>query len=280
MKHFRLLLYPSLFILILIIYYYFNGNPFTKYDVKDSTINKIIDENIDDTMSDYEKIKTVHDYIVVNTIYDRKNLENNSIPDIDYTAKGVFENGIAVCRGYAEAFKLLMDELGIECQIVTGYAENISHAWNIVKLDGQWYHIDTTFDDPIDESNESLENPYSNLRYDYFLINDEQIFLDHTMDSNAPACTSDLYMYGEKQYNTPYEIVENISNIPAAFTKHFLSGNNSVTFYFPENADLSAAGIIKRIGTQLFSSGKNVSGCTYTVITKCGDYYYTTITVN
>ncbi len=263
-----------------IIYYHFNADSFSKYQVKDSVINKIIDEHIDDTMSDYDKIKTVHDYIVVNTVYDQENLKNNSIPDIDYTAKGVFENGIAVCRGYAEAFQLLMDELNIECRIVTGYAENTSHAWNIVQLDGEWYHIDTTFDDPIDESNESLQDPYSNLRYDYFLINDEQIFLDHVMDSKAPACTSDLYMYTEKKYNTPYEIVEQITLIPASFTKYFTSGNNSVTFYFPEDVDLSASGIVTKIGTHLFANGADVSGCSYTQVTKCGDYYYSTITVN
>lgn len=280
MKHFRLLLYPCLFLSMFFIYFYFYGNPFAKYSVEDSTIKKIIDENIDTSMSDYDKIKIIHDYIVVNTVYDQENLVNNTIPDIDYTAKGVFENGVAVCRGYAEAFQLLMDALDIECQIVTGYAENTSHAWNIVKLDGQWYHVDTTFDDPIDDSMDSQENPYSNLRYDYFLINDEQIFLDHIMESKAPACTSDLYMYGEKQYNTPYEIVENIANIPAAYTRYFNSGISSVTFYFPENADLSSSGIINRIGTQLFSSGNHVSGCTYTAITKCGDYFYTTITVN
>ena len=74
------------------IYFYLYGSPFTQYSVKDSTIQKIIDETIDTSMSDYEKIKAIHDYIVVNTVYDQENLENNSIPDIDYTAKGVFEN--------------------------------------------------------------------------------------------------------------------------------------------------------------------------------------------
>ncbi len=277
MKHFRLLLYPFLFLSLFFLYFYLYGNPFTQYSVKDSTIQKIIDETIDTSMSDYEKIKAIHDYIVVNTVYDQENLEKNSIPDIDYTAKGVFENGIAVCRGYAEAFQLLMEALDIECQIVTGYAENTTHAWNIVKLDGQWYHVDTTFDDPIDDT---MEHPYDNLRYDYFLINDDQMFLDHIMESNAPACTSDLYMYGEKKYNTPYEVIKNAAEIPAFFTRYYNSGINSVTFYFPEQADLSSAGIINRIGTQLFSSGNHVTGCSYTAVTKCGDYYYTTITVN
>ena len=236
MKHFRLLLYPFLFLSLFFLYFYLYGNPFTQYSVKDSTIQKIIDETIDTSMSDYEKIKAIHDYIVVNTVYDQENLEKNSIPDIDYT-----------------------------------------HAWNIVKLDGQWYHVDTTFDDPIDDT---MEHPYDNLRYDYFLINDDQMFLDHIMESNAPACTSDLYMYGEKKYNTPYEVIKNAAEIPAFFTRYYNSGINSVTFYFPEQADLSSAGIINRIGTQLFSSGNHVTGCSYTAVTKCGDYYYTTITVN
>lgn len=280
MKYYRIILYPSVFFILIMIYFYTNGNPFTSYNVDNSIIENIIEEHIEQSMSDYDKIKSIHDYIIVNTVYDTENFKNNSIPDINYTAKGVFEKGIAVCRGYAEAFQMLMDELNIECQIITGYAEDTTHAWNVVKLDGQWYHIDTTFDDPIDESGESIENPYSNLRYDYFLVNDEQILIDHTIDSVSPTCTSDLYMYNEKKYNTPYVIVENISQIPSSFADLYLTGKQTVTFYFSENIDLSASGIINKIGGLLHTYGKQVSGCSYTVTSKCGIYYYTTITVN
>lgn len=279
MKRLRIILYPSIFIVLLIIYYMIHGNPFTQFEFDEKILDQIIEEELDDSMSDYEKIKALHDYIVVHTEYDKVNLDNNTIPDVDYTAKGVFVNGIAVCRGYAEAFQLLMEKIGIESKILTGWAKGTTHAWNVVKLDGNWYHVDTTFDDPLPEHGEVYQSPYDNLRYDYFLVTDQQILLDHTIEGESPTCNSEDYMYREKQYQTPYEIINSISSIPASFVDYYSKGYDTVTFYFKESADLSAAGLVQKIGQQLFIKNYNVSNCTYTKVAKCGDYYYTTVTV-
>ena len=64
-----------------------------------------------------------------------------------YTSYGAFVNHNAVCQGYALAFKVLMDRAGIPCCYVSSDA--INHAWNMVRLDGNWYHVDVTWDDPI-----------------------------------------------------------------------------------------------------------------------------------
>lgn len=282
MKKYRFILSIIVFMGMLFIYYAINGNPFTQYEVDDQVLEEIINSELDASMTDYEKIKALHDYIIVHTEYDKVNLDNNTIPDIDYTAKGVFTNGIAVCRGYAEAFQLLMQKIGIESKILTGWAKDTSHAWNVVKLNGKWYHVDTTFDDPVAQPGEIYKTPYDNLRYNYFLVTDAQIMLDHIIEDESPqspGCNSEDYMYLEKKYNTPYEIVNSISDIPVSFSKYYKQGLNTVTFYFKESADLSASGLVQKIGNQLFSKGYEVSNCVYSKVERCGKYYYTTITV-
>lgn len=252
-------------------------NP-SEYQVNEYIVNSILQDNISSTMTDYEKVKAIHDYIVSTTEYDHENLSNNSIPDIDYTAKGVLENHIGVCRGYAEAFKLLMDNLNIPCEIETGYADGISHAWNVVSVDGEWYQIDCTYDDPLDISGQnSLANGI--LRYDYFLITNEQMYLDHTPDKKLKNCISEKYMYQEKQKNVPYYILKSIYQLPTNIASLYSKGESKVTFYFPENIDLGNSSISDDISIKLGYS-RTASQFSFTPVEKCGKYYYTTITVS
>lgn len=136
---------------------------------------------------EYDIIKGAHDWIVLNTVYDYDNFNNNTIPRSSHQGAGVFVYGTAVCEGYMNAFKTLMDLAGIECHNVTGLAENDlfigQHGWNIVKLRGEYYQIDCTWDDPA----------YDNgaVHYNYFLIGDAQMSLDHTWQydyTNYPSC--------------------------------------------------------------------------------------------
>ena len=119
-------------------------------------------------MSEYERVKAFHDYLVNNTTYGGT---NNRM----FTAGGALVDGYAVCDGYAMAFDLLCYLSGIECVRVTGYAGE-SHAWNKVRVNGSWYNIDVTWDDPVSS------RPM--LIYDYFLISDAAISRDHIQDSN------------------------------------------------------------------------------------------------
>ena len=252
---------------------------FPDYSVDDDIVDKIILENIRSDMSEYEKVLAIHDYIVLSTTYDIKNLNNNTIPDLDYTAKGVLENKIGVCRGYSEAFKLLMDKLGIECEIMTGRADGVSHAWNVVKIDNKWYQIDCTYDDPLD--NEDSEGESDNLRYDYFLITDDQMYIDHTPDKDSKSydCFYEDYMYMEKVPGVPYYILKNIHLIPNALIQVVDSGTRSVTFYFPDNMDFENSGISDEIATSLGRNKTSFSTFSYTPVAKCGKYYYSTISV-
>lgn len=273
------LLFILLFLLsVFYILYSKNQNNYIiddKYAVDTNVVDKIISENINNSMSEYEKVKSIHDYIVNTTEYDHYNLEHDSIPDIDYTAKGVLEKHTGVCRGYAEAFKLLMDELSIECDILTGKADNISHAWNVVKIDNEWYQIDCTFDDPLSKNDEELNT----LRYDYFLITDEQMYMDHIADSNSYVCTSEKYMYQEKLSGVPYHILDSIYQLSTAISYMHDKGENSVTFYFPENT-ATAENIINDNLPISLGKIKGIKQFAYTPVNKCGKYYYSTITIS
>lgn len=112
--------------------------------------------------SDYEKIKIVHDYICETITYDEATAvgfrESRSAYD------GLV-NGSTVCCGYALAFQKIMDTLNIPCRILCGDSPQGPHAWNAVFLEGQWYHLDATWDD--------LEE--NGITYDFFLIGQDSL---------------------------------------------------------------------------------------------------------
>lgn len=238
-------------------------------------IQKIISENITSDMSEYDKVKTIHDYIILSTEFDIDNLKNNSISDSSYTAKGALINHLAVCQGYAESFKLIMTELGIGCHIITGKADNELHAWNIVRIDGEWYQIDLTWDDPVPDEKTGEKSP---LIYNYFLITDEVMYQNHTPDDKPQICTSEKYMYGEKKQGVPYIILDSAFSIPNYYLNSYLQGTKTITFYFPDISNDSLMSILDKIGQRLITSGVKISNIVYTPITKQGDLSYTTIT--
>lgn len=112
--------------------------------------------------SDYEKIKYVHDYLCDTITYDEATAvgfrESRSAYD------GLV-NGYTVCCGYALAFQKIMDTLQIPCRILCGDSPQGPHAWNAVYLNGQWYHLDATWDD-LDADG---------ISYDYFLIGQDKL---------------------------------------------------------------------------------------------------------
>ena len=125
----------------------------------------------------YQDIKMVHDYLVNNVQYDTTISKQNI-----YNVYGTLVNGEAVCEGYARTFKYLMDEMGIPCTMVIGKATNSenrteNHAWNYVQIDGSWYAVDVTWDDPVITGGGWLTN---SLKYKYFLKGSGDFLSDHT----------------------------------------------------------------------------------------------------
>lgn len=130
--------------------------------------NKVeeIADSVSSEASDVKKIKAVHDYLVRNTQYDYANYLNETVPMVSYTPYGALIQNVAVCQGYAMAFQMIMEEIGIPCEIVV--SDEMKHAWNMVQLDNEWYHVDTTWDDPVPDLKDHVS-------YDNFLISDARI---------------------------------------------------------------------------------------------------------
>lgn len=150
----------------------------------DKKVKSIISKNVKANMSTAEKIKAIHDYMVLNCEYDYKNYLKGTIPYVSYTAEGVILKKRAVCQGYAEAFGLFMEALNIPSKMVIGTANGGGHAWNIVKVNGKWYQIDVTWDDPVPDTK-------GYVRYDYFLISDKVMSKDHKWNKSLyPKCNS------------------------------------------------------------------------------------------
>ena len=136
--------------------------------------NQIVQKKTGNT---YEDIKMVHDYLVDTINYD-SSLSKQNI----YSIYGALVNRECVCEGYARAFKYLLDELNIPCVMVIGTGTNSqgeteNHAWNYVQLNGNWYAVDTTWDDPVVIGGGTASEQ---SRYKYFLVGREVIDQDHS----------------------------------------------------------------------------------------------------
>lgn len=130
----------------------------------------IISNVITDGMTELEKALKLHDYIVLHTVYDTE----GTLPDLNggSSAYDVLVSGNGVCEGYAKAYKYLLERVGIESIEVT--SQDMNHAWNLVNIDGEWYHVDTTWDDPVPDA-------IGRVNHKYFMLSDEAI--QQTTDS-------------------------------------------------------------------------------------------------
>lgn len=168
---------------------------------------EIIASNVAKNMPPYMKVYIIHNYIINNCKY-ATDYETNKNPYY-YTAYGALINGKAVCDGYASAAKLLFDLCGIENIKVTGTSKGIGHAWNLIKLDNDYYHIDTTWDDPISY------NGIDYLKYNYYNLTDNEISIDHAWKTqDYPNANSTVYSYE----NTVKLIKNNSGNYTEGYT--------------------------------------------------------------
>lgn len=135
-------------------------------------INEFIKNNINDSMSNIDKIKLFHDHIINNTEYD----QNTS--DKFYTAYSLLTNNKSTCGGYSDVMAIYLNMIGIQNYKIT--SEN--HIWNLVNLDGVWYHLDATWDDPIASDGKQY------LLHNFFLISTSELHkldtIEHNFDIN------------------------------------------------------------------------------------------------
>lgn len=160
-----------------------------QHDMALAKAREIIRTIITADMSDYDKEKAIHDYIVDTVVYD----EATNPEAYVYTVYGALIKNSAVCHGYAESFRYMGYLAGLEVDLVIGEAEYngsaVGHAWNIITLDGESYHVDTTWDDPAGGSGDVRS-------YAYFNVTDEVIGESHTWNrSDYKQCDAATYNY-------------------------------------------------------------------------------------
>lgn len=190
----------------------------------EAAYNKII-AMVPDTMSKIEIVLFLHEYLAGSIYYDYDNLINSTAPDSVYNAYGALVDKVAVCQGYSMAFILLCKEFDINVIYAASFENN--HGWNMVEIDGNWYHLDITFDDPVyNLSGQRLY--YSALRHSYFLVGDADIndtnhdnstmaysYSQATPDANKTLCGiwsgvegAMLYCDGYWYYSVDHSIVK------------------------------------------------------------------------
>lgn len=132
--------------------------------------------------SEYEKVKYVYETVILQTEYDLDAPDNQNI-------YSVLVNHRSVCQGYAKTTQYLLNRLGVECTLVTGEVENgEGHVWNLVKVDGRYYYVDTTWGDASYTSSmdASAEADRPVISYDYLCVTTEEILRTHSLKNLFP----------------------------------------------------------------------------------------------
>lgn len=218
-------------------------------------------EPLDGSMEDYEIEKRIHDWLVQNVSYDTTQRQEN-IHDL----YGALVNRVAVCDGYSRAFQYLLYQAGIPCLFVTGDSKGEPHAWNMAKIDGAYYWVDVTWDDPVYNGLAERDKP---IFYGYFNITTEQLQRDHTLDGDQyllPDCTATAASYFSKNGGrvTAFRVEEISSLLKAADmagTPLHLYVEGDASAFFEElsanwSALLRASGLNK--GAQFLLSGQEI----------------------
>lgn len=169
-------------------------------------------KTVSSTLSDLEKEKLIHDFVLKNITYDYDAVSvspsrENYLRAWD-TYGALCENK-AVCEGYTRLFQYLCYQVGINATYVQGTSQGVGHAWNVIKLDGDWYHIDTTWDDGSTD-NQPL--------YNWFNLTEAEIKVDHTITyDNLYVPTAEGTEYSLK--NTFAMSIENSTDAPYNYQK-------------------------------------------------------------
>lgn len=152
-----------------------------------AAIDRVFAEVIEAGMSNEQKATVLHDYLIQHMVYDQN--ANNNLGIEKRNAYEALVNGIGVCEGYTLAYAALLEKAGIEVDYCRSAAMN--HIWNYVKLDGEWYHADLTYDD-LTASSHMGETGY--VQHSYFLLSDDAMSqTQHSWDANSITCSSKKY---------------------------------------------------------------------------------------
>ena len=193
--------------------YIYNSQKIRDFDQKlESVLNIFKREHITPQMTDYQKEKAIHDYLVKNVVYHHEALDSSSHTYEAFNVLGPLLQKRGVCWGIACAFKLLCDYCEIKSFVVIGKSisqqDNMEHAWNMVKINGETFHVDVTWD--------LKDKGDISFCYDYFNLDDKLIRMDHICENTLyPKCISikeNFYYKNHLYVKSIGELITYISN--------------------------------------------------------------------
>jgi hypothetical protein len=184
----------------------------SKIDKIDGVINSYL-ANLENK-SDFEKEVIVHDALALDTKYYNDTTDISQVPEQYHTIYGTFIEKQAVCDGFAKAMQIILSRIGIENLFVTGMIGEVPHAWNMVKLDNEWYHLDLTSDKYIKETDGTTKT----VVHTYFNVTDEFIQKSHTIDNKelnpiANATDSNYYIKTNSYISTTEDFDTKIKSL-------------------------------------------------------------------
>ena len=142
------------------------------------------------------QLRYVHDTLIRLIEYDLQAAEESTMNRERSNAASAILDHLALCQGYSAAFQLVSQRLGAEVALVTGTADGVNHAWNLVKLDDQFYHVDLTFDDPTPDG-----GPEAPVDHVHFFRSDSLMRQTHVWKvADYPAAVKDgAFFYHENK---------------------------------------------------------------------------------
>ena len=225
--------------------------------------SEVIEECVTSEMTPYEKELALHDWLIRNCTYDKGALRAIKMEGKHSTDPyGALINGEAVCMGYTTTFKLFMDMVGIPCGIVHSTdSEGDEHAWNTVQLDGCWYYVDATWDDPVPDSDDR------DIKHQFFNITRDEIAIEHVLPDDAPYTESADWLFATREQ----QVITDYSQLADCIKQAAERGHSDVAVYFDmEDVEFKESELFAPNDSYMFSDLDIQSG----VINACSDAGY------
>lgn len=200
--------------------------------------------------NDYEKSKYIYDYIINKTIYDVNGGESI------YWIDGVFLDGKAVCQGYGKAYQMLTGFLGMKSTYVRGTSRDINHGWNLVQIDGDYYHVDPTWGD-------LSVNGKDGVDYTYLHLTDSEILKDHTIDPKKnpplPEATKIKENYFVKTNSSIKDYKNNRRHITELIKVAIKNGKKNITLKMEDANEVNQIAVDKDFLTNVVFQARDIA---------------------
>ncbi len=271
--------------------YHYDAQTYTRMlNECDAAAQRMVGDLISSRLDDITKALIIHDRIIVNCEYDLAGVNSGNISNESQEMYGVLVNGMGNCQGYAFAYMYLLSKVGIKSYICS--SEDMFHDWNIVIINGKKYHVDVTFDDPVQDvtgrvyhdyfmlstkalksaehnfndydtspSDTTYDNYYwKNSRAEFVVVNGNVYYIDNMNDtlnrldhSGSLAKISDVWLTAEGNYWKG-----NYARLSTDGNNLFYSKSDAIYLY-----DLSSGKTREVCKPQLSGEAKSIYGFTY-----------------